>query len=390
MIRGATQLALAVTVVVWLAGAAGCGGGSGAGDSAAADEIAYLAPPPGAGASEAVFGEPECDPAFPESRDSPCASSIVDLALVEAKGQGSRRLTSDGGFLLDREYFRGVWDRPVWAPDGSAIAITRGLRDPSQEDSLTGRMEVWIVDRDGTANRLDIGFSPAWSPDGSTIAYTRLDGESTRVAVVGRDGTGRRDVADTGGFPLWSPDGRRILYMSLDEPVTWVVDADGSGSSTKLVEGELAQWSPDGKQIAYWARTGSSQSVLYVADADGRDPWKLADLSEGGFVWSPDGTRIAVVETTYEHDWAGPLHVVSVDGSDMKKLTDDAVGYPTWSPDGTTIAFAKLAKPDEMVRQNRASIYTIEPDGSNLVRITSGLFDLHPAWQPKNEPDPEG
>lgn len=390
MLREARLAMCAALVASATLGLSGCGASESRDGMSATDEIAFLAAPQGMAGPDAVFREPDCEPTPPESTAPPCASTVLDVAIAGVDTEVTR-LTTRGGYLLEMEYFNGIWDRPMWSPDGSAIAITRGLEDESYEDvSLVGRREVWIVDRDGGERRVDVGLAPAWSPDGNSIAYMRVRGESAEIVVAHRDGTGQGVVAAAGMYPSWSPDGTRILYMSTstDAMETWVVDADGRGSPEKFLDGGLAQWSPDGKRVAYWVvdRSRRGSTALFVADSDARNPRKLADLSVGGFSWSPDGTRIAVVETTFDHDWAGPLRVVEASGSNPKTLARDVVGHPTWSPDGTAIAVAKLATPGLIVRQNESSIYTLKPDGTSLTRVSTGTFDLHPAWRPVQRP----
>jgi len=350
-------------LVVVAAVAVGCGG-QGAGDGTRGD-IAFLAPPAGATGADAVFG-----------------GDISALYVVRMDGLEPRRLTDHGGFLMDKEYFRGLWDRPVWSPDGSRVAAScRSEFDEEgnwlDEDEMA--FEIWVTDATGDASKLvDDGIAPTWSPAGSSVAYMQYTGgESGRLAVVDADGTNKRVLVDAAELPRWSPAGDEILYWAPDPPGIRVVSIDG-GEPRLVHRGWYhADWAPDGKQIAYVGEHG-----LHVSDANGRNPRTLSNLDVGGFAWSPDGSRIAFVEITYDHDWAGDLYVVPTDGGQATKILSDVVGFPSWAPDDSRLAVAKLETPDEIVRLNRVQIATLDTEGTNLELVTNGNFDLHPAWQP--------
>jgi Tol biopolymer transport system component len=359
-----------------------CGGGSGDDGTTllSSTEIAFLAPPPGVSGNDAVFALPDCSSGGAEEV---CGSSVVDLYVVGADGRNKQRLTQEGGFLLEREYFSGLWDRPMWAPDGSSLMLTRGIEDPNTE-SLYGRFELWslALDSEGAVRRVASGLAPSWSSDGSSVAYIRSENGAGSVVIADRTGGHERVLVKSAEFPIWSPSGSPILYNPAGKQVTWAVEPDGS-ATRKLFDGANAEWSPDGSKIAYVGKCAGSDYALCVVAADGSGTHQVAKFEwVGGFAWSPDGTTIAVVDVTYDHDTAGDLYVVRVNGAGLTRIASDVVGYPSWSPDGTRIAIAKLAGSGEDVRQNSASIFTIKPDGSDPQRVTDGPFDLHPAWRP--------
>jgi Tol biopolymer transport system component len=57
---------------------------------------------------------------------------------------------------------------------------------------------------------------------------------------------------------------------------------------------------------------------------------------------------------------------MDADGSNRDQLTfaGSSVDDSTWSPDGNRIAF-------DLIANNAQSIFSIEPDGSNLLRLTT-------------------
>jgi hypothetical protein len=98
--------------------------------------------------------------------------------------------------------------------------------------------------------------------------------------------------------------------------------------------------------------------------------------------FSPDGSEI-VFAANPQDDLE--LYVVSIDEngvatSPIRQITDNIVpdDYPDWSPDGSLIAFAS-----QLEGVGFFEVYTIEPDGANLTRITDASGSNYaPRWSP--------
>jgi Tol biopolymer transport system component len=121
----------------------------------------------------------------------------------------------------------------------------------------------------------------------------------------------------------------------------------------------FARWSPDGKQIAFIktpdAQTPFTVGELWVMDADGANPRKLADADSGhGYAanWSPDGKQIAFVVRENPQDenadqmseaLISNIYSVDVETGRLNQVTNFDNGHvetPLWSPDGNTLAFS--------------------------------------------------
>ena len=209
-------------------------------------------------------------------------------------------------------------------------------------------------------------------------------------------------TADTDQFasftvPLgWSSDGTKLLFVREDpadqsyppERFLYILHADGTETQVTPEPVDDAAISPDGSRVVFAvdggrASLGSGGGGLYVVDAEGGDPIRIADIGEEP-TFSPDGTQIAylsrprsagtVVIGSGEHVW-----VANADGTDKHEILADEPALAkgvfglTWSPAGDRIAM-------ENSLQGRAAIYTFAPDGSDFTEVISGGFN--PYWSP--------
>jgi dipeptidyl aminopeptidase/acylaminoacyl peptidase len=175
-------------------------------------------------------------------------------------------------------------------------------------------------------------------------------------------------------WPALSPDGSEVVFVSTrdGDADVYVLRVDDPGSIRQLTDepgNDFAPtWSPDGTRIAFTSVRGGNADI-WTMDAHGGDlsnltARSLADDSEP--TWSPDGTAIAFARS---RGGVGTIGIVPAHGGHPSLLTPGSVRWatrPQWSQDGSGICFDGVAQ-----GAMRSDIFTIRPDGTGLMRVTS-------------------
>jgi TolB protein len=210
-------------------------------------------------------------------------------------------------------------------------------------------------------------------------AEAAFPGENGRIAFA--------SDRNTAAFP--NPEADRELYT---------MKPDGTGVkrlTNNAAEDEDPEYSASGKKIAF-SRGQFNRAGIYTMNADGSGVRKLTDNETYEPAWSPNGKKIAFTRFNNGGDSVfGEIYTMNADGSGLKRIVDGCFsdqcfklyGSPDWSPDGKKIALegAEFLPCDGDAAK---SIYTVNPDGSGLKRIThTGRRvcyppDFSPDWSP--------
>jgi hypothetical protein len=149
----------------------------------------------------------------------------------------------------------------------------------------------------------------------------------------------------------------------------WTMDADG-GSLQQLTSGGAdatgPSWSPDGSLVAF--TLGAAARSVAIVGADGSDARILVPNGQQPS-WAPDGSRIAFSSAL---DGSTDIYTVDPHGDDLTRLTrGEGALAPQWSPDGNHIAFVTVGAGWHVAVMNA--------DGTGIVEIAAGMA---PAWSP--------
>ena len=296
-----------------------------------------------------------------------------------AEPRGRVPLTLENIF---RDARQGVFDSAI-SPDGRWVAAVaegadgRGihLMDLTEEPPV---LRFWLI-----------GGSPAWSPDSRHIAFLR-DGDLFRAPVGDPDFIRLTDGLEGVRAPAWSPDQAAVAVKASagGSQDVWLVPARG-GEPRQLTSGAMTadevrfgvSWSPDGRTVAY---------VGNRADLGSDDLW-LADVGDGGErrltdsirvistvpVWSPDGSRIAVLGVRKDEYWyldIADLYLLDPAGGSEEPLpmSSFATAYrfrPFWSGDGSRLFFAHQERGEH-------HLWSVAASGGAATRMTNlgGVF----------------
>jgi len=283
---------------------------------------------------------------------------------------------------------------------------------------------IYIIDgaTASSAHTFDnqVADGPALSPDGRRFAYTTVTSLATGydVYVANVDGTGVQQVTRfpwNEGAPTWTPDGTRI-----------VVAAGGVGAAVYNIYSQSPVANPgDQTQLTNFSTTsGTCPAMTATGDLrvatspQGRMAFACSfgeiDVSTNGTFaasylptrtdrrrwpnvftpsWSPDGARIAFIETTSDsatnYSLLGvAVKVMNADGSNVATLANVATAAASnaiagsawgglnnislcWMPDGSRLVFNV---PESQVVGH---LWVVRADGTGLAQLTTspGVWD---------------
>jgi TolB protein len=263
---------------------------------------------------------------------------------------------------------------------------------------------------------------------GAEVYLAEIVNPDTPAATV----TNLRRLTDNlygDAFANLSPDGKKISfdsdrltagalcdgvrYYNIDD--LFLMNTDGA-EQTFLTRGSSATWSPDSKNIAfhasasYYASGGvvtgcpirtdpgsaTSDSDIFAANVDDllagveqpRNITNSPSMIDDDSDWSPDGQKIVFTSHPVTDDRQrsnqAELYLMNPDGTDLQRLTDnnEEERAPAWSADGSRIVF--------MCRIGGGTadfeICVMNADGQGLVQLTdNAVFDGTPTFSPDGQ-----
>jgi dipeptidyl aminopeptidase/acylaminoacyl peptidase len=333
------------------------------------------------------------EPQEPRPSAARRAGVILLASLVAAAGFGlllRARDTDDGAPATSTSSA---------TPTGSVAPAAQGLiAFAAQSRGSTTGLVIAVMQPNGTGFRQLTGLpgdrdadpdiaryafasddSPSFSPDGRTIAFVRRYTEGVNsLCKINVDGSNfrvtKRDAQM--GEIAWSPDGRTIAFYSEQDGGIHLIDADGTNERalwprTGGPNQDAPSWSPD-SSLVYYASGG-----IWAARADGSGSRRVVEPPRdvGWVALCPEGSPIAFAEQgSTGHD--GAIWLVDPDGSNLRRVTSAGSGNwyaVSWAPSGLRLLLVHV--------DGTAAV--IDPDGTRLepIPMPAGVTVAGPiAW----------
>jgi Tol biopolymer transport system component len=343
---------------------------------------------------------------------------LGDIYAIDSKGGEARPVLTGQAFET----------APVYSPDGKSIAFV---------SDRSGVTNLWVANADGTSPRqisredkLTVFASPVWAPDGSAVYVSRmkhpvlafelwrfpLDGSEAKVVVkaqpTGEDWDNRINAM---GATI-SADGR-YAYYARKTGHTWTEKAPPAWSIARrdlktdvedvIIQGQGGAMSPalshDGRFIAYASRwknqtglrlrelaTGADRWLAFPVDHDGQEQGYYAGLTPRFTFTADDKDLIASVDgklrrievatgaatpipfTVHAKVDLGPLTRVS-QVEETGPVRARLIQAPSVSPDGQRFSFTALG---------RLYVQNLKPGSKPAMVKGAPAQAFQPRWSP--------
>ncbi len=366
------------------------------------DEYDELSPSGSSGSGSSALGAPA-----PGRRRYPPASLIVGGLIIAAAmivGAFMLRRGGDRGgpstaapMKITTIARRGSTVSAALSPDGRYLAFVQAV---GAQWSIWVRQVATGSDVQTLSGQKYVPYALSFTPDGDYLFYLNNDpdreGYKALFEVPTLGGTPRKRTYDVDSRVTFSPNGKQICFWR-GEPqenrdVLVVLDLERgqervlTSASPPAGLGPPA-WSPDGKRIAAvethgGVAEGSSVVTFRVADGRREPVGKNAWVQVDAVSWLPNGSGLLVAAFDRSTFTTGQLWIVGYPDGRVRRITSDANTYsdPSISADGATIAAVR-------VRQE-ADLWLASPAGVRKVRqVTFGSREESPVWDFDPGPD---
>jgi hypothetical protein len=303
---------------------------------------------------------------------------------------------------------------PAAAANNGMIVFQRGF---SGSSGFASNAHIFVVNPDGTSETdYGLGEHPVWRPDGTKIAFslnTTTTGAPGQLWLMDSNGTNRQQITDqvsapiSGEFPSWAPDGTKVVFVRNTQTgfpgnvfkMDITINGDGTVKGTNQIQlttsggAQQPAWQPaanhqNGALIAFQFVFNNAE--IYTMNAsNGSNQTDISNNPKSDLnpTWSPDGSKIVFASlratTSHPSGTNGDIFTMNPDGSNVVELTDDFFEdmYPAYSPDGTRLVWSSGSGRNGT---GNDKIFVMSADGCGVTGpiSTTTTFDINPNWGP--------
>ena len=338
---------------------------------------------------------------------APSAGLIMGAGMIaysNAEGQISVA-RPDGSSAVTVSPAPGFFTWPAWSPDGAELVFSAARSGTDQF-----RLEMYSHRFADQSTRLvfasepDIGpilpnmpHYPLWSPDSSELSVMASHPQGLTLFLTG-DAPDEPEVVivDAPLYASWSPDSTQMVVHGGIE----LFLADIGGPALSVTGLDLADpryrvpaWWPSGDRIALVASPPQVGRSLFIAHLDSGELDPVVDVpGEAAYIWSPDGTKLAVGQSEIPGGFVyGGISVYDPDGEPLSAGVDEDLIAFFWSPDSTKLAYVTAGLEGTMLWNildvtdgSRYPLVEFTPSGvqSTVFQFFDQFALSHSMWSP--------
>ena len=280
--------------------------------------------------------------------------------------------------IEDIQKIRDVRD-PRCSPDGKSVAYVVSSIDVKEDKSSA---HIWLAGFDGKSDRqvtfgAESESQPRWSPDGKFLAFTSSrpgPAKGNQIWLLDQQGGEAFQLTDLKGRLQdyeWSPDSKRFALVVGDPDPEAEAEppAGGKPRVPKPIVIDRYKYKQDGQGYLLSGR----HSYIYLFDIATKKLERLTagSADEGSPSWSPDGTRLAFFSNLAkdpDREQAGQIFVADAKPGSTARALTTAANLATrsrveWSPDGSRIAYLETDE-QKYGAYSMSHLATVTADGS--------------------------
>lgn len=277
---------------------------------------------------------------------------------------------------------------PEISPDGRHVAF-----EVSSTDWKENRFdrEIWLSKNGEEPFQLtnspeESSRVPKWSPDGQWIAFLSKRDEHTQIQVIRVAGGEPFQVTHTKGDISsfeWSPDGKQIAFLQSEDKKKEMDDRKEKYGSFAVDDGEynlnqlwLTEFLPD--RLNESLLPEQLKDTLLTKERKAVQLMEEEKFSISGFLWSPDGSKIAfdhqpdpLINSFFKSDIS--IYDISTKMPKVLVGNSSSDGLEDWSPDGKSILYQSSLSDSTSNYYLNGKLFRINIDGTGNKRLAEDI-----------------